>query len=299
MRSQTSRLTALAVIAVGFLTGGPATAVDVPSQDVPASKPQPTVVGRQVSTEVTGTTPASPGSTPTVTAVVDPCTETQAYTPAVGGGGVMVPLIVDSGGLRYAVFHRYCPGNATTEIRWYQIMTPAELAAVARQRVVKLLPVTKPVFADPSAPWQFVKVPTIVWVDPTGWKQVNATATALGTWSSVTVTPIAIRFDPGDGDPAVRCLGAGVPYTDTVRYPQDDRIFRGEPGQCGYLYDHSSKDAPDLKYPASVAVEWSADWQASDGTSGTLAPILITTPVGIKVARVQAIAGSSPIPPNT
>ena len=210
----------------------------------------------------------------------------------------MIPYDRDIDGQMYAIYGRFCPGENWTTSIGIAILSPMQLAGIARDRVTRLLPATKPGFTGADGPWQYVKVPTIFWVDPTDWKPFTLTATAFGTWSTVTVTPIGIRFTPGDDSPPVACVGPGVPYRG-VRYPQADYIFRGDPGQCGYLYDHSSKDQPDLTYPASMAVEWRADWRASNGTAGTLEPIWITTPIGIKVARVSAVGGSRPIAANT
>ena len=64
-----------------------------------------------------------------------------------------------------------------------------------------------------------------------------------------------------------------------------------EPGQCGYLYGRSSKDAPDLKFPASVSVEWRPTGVPHDGSFGT-PHHPHHHPSRHQVARVQAIAGS-------
>lgn len=292
-------LTALVVMVTALEGGSPATAAGGETTSTTATTPPVSSNGATVVVQANASTTGSAGTAAaqatTVEPVVDPCIETRALGPAVGGGGLMVPLIVDNGGKRYAVYMRTCTGDPTAQVVWHQIYTPEELAQIAADRIRRTLPRTNPHFADPTAPWQFVRVPTIVWIDPTDWRPFTATANALETWTTVTVTPVTVRFDPGDGDPPVRCPGPGVPYTSNKRFPQDDRVFIGEPGQCGYLYGRSSKDAPNLTFPATVAVEWRVDWRASDGTSGTLAPILMTTPIGIKVAKVQAIG--SPAPP--
>ncbi len=260
-----------------------------------SSKPPASQQDGYVTTQTVGTSAGDAGGVSAGT--VDPCTYTRAMSPDPSDPTVLIPYNRDAGGQTYAIYSRSCPGENWTSIIGIPILSPIQLARIARDRVTRLLPATKPGFTGGDGPWQYVKVPTIFWVDPTEWKPFTLTATAFGTWSTVTVTPIGMRFNPGDGSPPITCAGPGVAYKG-VRSPQDDYIFRGEPGQCGYLYTHSSKDAPDLEYPAVMAVEWHADWQASDGTTGTLEPIWITKPVGIKVARISVIASAGSAPAN-
>ena len=184
-------LTVIAAVLLVPTVGSAARAAEGDATASTASKPPVSTSGATVTVEANSSTVGSQGSTSTTAVpVVDPCSEARAYGPAVGGSGLMVPLVVDNGGKRYAVYMRTCVGDPNGQIRWYQIHTPEELAEIAADRVRRLLPETKPVFADPTAPWQFVKVPTIVWVDPAGWQPFTATATALETWTTVTVVPV-------------------------------------------------------------------------------------------------------------
>jgi hypothetical protein len=284
---------ATAVFVVAASTGS-ASAIDGDVGNSGSSNPTASQHDGYVTTQTTGTSPG--GGSGSSAGTGDPCTYTRAMIPDPANPAVMIPYDREIGGQMYAIYGRSCPGENWTTSIGIPILSPIELARIARDRVTRLLPATKPGFTGADGPWQYVKVPTIFWVDPTDWEPFTLTATAFGTWSTVTVTPVGIRFTPGDDSPPVTCAGPGKPY-EGVRRPQDDYVFRGEPGQCGYLYNRSSKDAPDLKYPAVMAVEWRADWRASDGTSGTLEPIWIATSVGIKVARVRAVGGSAPVTP--
>ncbi len=284
------RLIVALVTSIGLLGfAAPANAVE--AVDGRNLTPQPTSPASysngQVTTQATASTPGTGAAT---SGGADPCSYALSMVPEIGGSGLMVPQVRDINGSRFIVYLKTCPGDSGGTVFYVQIFTTTELTAIARDRVTKQLPKPVPQFAGQTGPWQYTHVPTVLWVDRTQWQPFTLTATASGIWSTVTVTPIAIIFDPGDGNPPVRCDGPGTPFpADGLRYPQSSLEFKGEPGECGYIYDHSSVNAPHLTYSASMSMEWSAAWAASDGTTGRLNPIIITTPISMKVARIQVL----------
>jgi hypothetical protein len=219
------------------------------------------------------------------------CRNAPAYGPVDGKPGLLEPQIRLIDGLRYGVYMRTCDGIAEGTTVLIPLFTTEDLAEQARDRITRKLPKPKPFFAGDPSPWQFVAVPTIIWTNPATWQPFTLTVTAMGNSATITVTPRSLIFNPGDDTPPVRCDGPGVEYTERYRRPQSED-FDPQPGQCGHIYRASSAKQPDLAYPATVSVEWTATWTASDGTNGTLDPVLITTATPTKVARVQAIGSA-------
>src|SRR5262249_14682296 len=79
---------------------------------------------------------------------------------------------------------------------------------------------------------------TWVWVDPAVFSPRRERVQAGGVWALVTATPVALRFDPGDGSPLVACRGAGTRF-DPARYG----LHAASP-TCDHVYPRSSFGVP-------------------------------------------------------
>jgi len=147
--------------------------------------------------------------------------------------------------------------------------TPGQLAIVAYGR----LPLPTPaVRRSPSEalryqglPYSYVNLWTWYWTEPGTFRTVSQTVTAGGVSATVTARPVELRFDPGDGNPAVTCPGPGRPWR------QADGNSAPESG-CGYRYRHVSSSGP---VTATVSTVWRVTWVGNNGTSGSL-PLLMT-----------------------
>jgi hypothetical protein len=195
-------------------------------------------------------------------------------SPAVGG---TVGSLVE--GQLYWV---YCYGLDNSFLYWrlfvYQPGVPAisgaQLAVMARAELDLVLPAPKanpPVGAE-----QLVGIKTWLWIDPTIWRPLTATASVPGISATVTATPYATEWRMGDGR-TVACDGPGTPY---------------EPGastDCGHVYSVDSSGQADGVYAATVTMFWRVTWSATDGTGGDLGTLARTTPFELLVGQRQAV----------
>ena len=84
-----------------------------------------------------------------------------------------------------------------------------------------------------------------------------------------------------DGE-TVTCDGPGTPY--------DPAVADGaQSTECSHVYQDTSVGEPDGRYPASVTVDWSVDWDSSTGATGTLADASRTTTFALTVTERQAV----------
>lgn len=129
-------------------------------------------------------------------------------------------------------------------------------------------------------PFTYVNLWTWFWTDPDTWRSRSATATTGGVSATVTVSPVELLFDPGDGSAPVSCTGPGRAWTTA------DGNDPPSHGGCGYRYP----SATDVPVTSIQSIRWSVTWQASDGTSGTL-PDLTTSRSGpLMVLQIESVA---------
>jgi hypothetical protein len=191
---------------------------------------------------------------------------------------------------RWAIAH--CPPDAGREVlTWWAIGTrpPASLIDALRLQARDAVPF--PVLAQAAAPSGdrgapfIAQLPTWLWVDPAGWRPVQAEAAIPGI---VTVTararPTGLQWRPGTGDPPVRCAGPGTPYDPA-------RPEAAQASSCTYAYRHSSDVAPGGgPYSLTMGVTWEIDWSCTPGCGGgPMAPVTVTTTRPVWVAELQAI----------
>jgi hypothetical protein len=201
----------------------------------------------------------------------------------------------DDPDVRWALAH--CPANVGRDVLvWWPVggRPPASLIDALRERARDA--VSFPVLAQQAAPSGerdapfITQLPTLLWADPAGWRSVQAQAAIPGI-ITVTATgrPQSISWDPGDGEPRVRCDGPGTPY-------DASRAEAAQSSDCALTYHHSSALAPgDGPYPLTMAVEWAVDWSCTPACGGgPLAPVTVTTRRPVWVAELQALSAASP-----
>jgi hypothetical protein len=166
----------------------------------------------------------------------------------------------------YSRLFRYEPGVPA--------ISGAQLAVMARAELDLVLPTPKA--NPPVGSEQLVGIKTWLWVDPSIWQPLTATASVPGISATVTATPYATEWEMGDGE-TVSCDGPGTPY---------------EPGatdtDCGHVYSIDSSEQPDSLYAAAVTMFWRINWTATDGTGGDLGTLARTTPFELLVGQRQA-----------
>ncbi|QYG91972.1 hypothetical protein HC251_05660 [Iamia sp. SCSIO 61187] len=151
------------------------------------------------------------------------------------------------------------------------IIDPAVLAQEARDSVSLALP--RPHTSPPEDGFQLVGLQTWFWIDPGQWRPVTARAELPGIWAEVTATPVTTTWTPGDGGAAVVCPGPGSAHPGTT----------GARTECGHTY-------VDLGgFTITVDMTYEVTWRASNGVSGTQAPIVVSADLPIEVQQRQAV----------
>jgi hypothetical protein len=174
--------------------------------------------------------------------------------------GAIYSYICEEGQDFVAVMWRGAPPAAAGE----PTKTPAELAQQARDELTLPNPVvhrspTEKNKNDDGIPYTWVHLWTWYWTSPASWRELSKTASADDVWATVTVTPIELSFDPGNGQEAVSCPGPGRAWT---------RVDGDAPpsnGGCGYWYPHVSGGVE-----STVSIRWAVTWTGSGGTGGQL-----------------------------
>ncbi len=191
---------------------------------------------------------------------------------------------------QWAIAH--CPANAGRDVLvWWPVggRPPASLIDALRQRARDAVPF--PVLGQHGAPSGerdaplITQLPTWLWVDPSGWRPVQAEASIPGIVSVTAVgTPQRLTWDPGTGDAPVACDGPGVAY-------DFGRPDAAQSTDCSYTYRHSSDVAPGGgPYQLTMGLEWDVRWQCDPGCGGgPMAPVTVTTSRPVWVAELQAI----------
>ena len=188
---------------------------------------------------------------------------------------------------------RCSDGSVQFDFRWVIPATPANLATIARGRLVGQLPQPSVVSSPPVGTASIMGVPAFVEV--TNWTGVvSESECAGGLCVTVSATP-RLSFDPGEPDSSVvSCAGSGSRYDSNG----DTAVVQASmPGVCAYSYRSRTgvSGRPD-EWPGSVSVRWTITWVASDGTSGTVQPVTRASALPRAVEEVQTVVvgGESP-----
>lgn len=179
------------------------------------------------------------------------------------------------------------------QFRWVPVVTPANLASIARGRLVGQL--AAPVVASnpPLGTASIVGVP--VFVEVTNWTGVRTESEcAGGVCVTVTASP-AVSFTPGEpGSAVVACAGAGSQF---VPGAGDLAMQASAPGACAYPYRlRTGVAGRPGAWPGSVAVTWTLSWSATDGESGVLAPVTLSADSSRSVDEVQTVVVGGQVP---
>lgn len=134
-----------------------------------------------------------------------------------------------------------------------------------------------------GAPATLVNEHTWFWTRRADWHPYQQRVQAGPAWAEVTARPVQLSLTPGDGNPAVRCGGPGVPYS---------RIYgphAASPSGCDIVYTRPSPSP----VSAQAAITWQVTWRggldpaATEG--GTLPPMTSRNQTSIVVVEVQTL----------
>jgi len=177
-------------------------------------------------------------------------------------------------------------GSTTFAFRWIIPATPANLAALARGRIVGLMPQPTISSSPTVGTASIVEVP--VFVEVTNWTGViTDSECAGGLCVTVTATP-ELTFTPAEtGSSTVTCAGKGTRY-DPYGAPIEEQA--STEGACAYAYRlRTGVEGRPTEWPGSVSVRWTISWTASTGVSGTLPAVTRTTSLPRAVREVQTV----------
>jgi hypothetical protein len=159
----------------------------------------------------------------------------------------------------------------------------AQPSVLAQQALATMRLPGPSVKMSPPSDAQVVNFKDWLWVDPSSWHPISATATAGPVSATATATPERVVYDMGNGT-TITCNGPGTPY-DPNTSPD------AQSTNCGYTYASSSAGQPDNRYPASATIYWSVRWTAAGapggGSLGEIPGGTTSTPV--RVDEIQAV----------
>jgi hypothetical protein len=167
---------------------------------------------------------------------------------------------------------RVCDKQPTGTLRWFEVLTDESVIWATYAKAKATVKPQLPLLAPPGL--QYRSWPTDIYFKPEQLTVPAATAT-LPSGFVVSVQPVArvVTFDPGtsDGEDFV-CPMLPVAFE-----------------QCRYTYRETSKDAADLKFFASVSIEWGFVFRSTGPGSVTFPPETLVQPMRIPVAKIQTV----------
>ncbi len=161
----------------------------------------------------------------------------------------------------------------------------ADVADQAESSITLPSPVIE---TDPSGT-AFVNLATWLWISPSVWHPLTATATAGGVSATATATPVRVEFTTGDGG-SVTCNGPGSPYD--LREPSSAQTTA-----CFHIYKSSSanQESPDgspndASYVITATITWFVTWHAVGAPGGGTLPALTTTASArLRVEQIESV----------
>ena len=123
------------------------------------------------------------------------------------------------------------------------------------------------------------------WADQQTWAPLTQSTTLNGVTVNVTARPVSLSYEPGNGDAAVTCAGAGRPWSEADAN-SDPALLGG----CGYLYTRVTA-SPSQPITGTLSISWQVSWTSNAAAGGQLAPLVTTTrtpPFGVEQIQVVA-----------
>ena len=163
------------------------------------------------------------------------------------------------------------------------VATTVQVAPVlVAEQAAKTLGLTSAVIemAPPDGHPQLVNVATWLWVNPSAWHPVAATATAGPVTTTAVATPTKVVWDMGDGH-SVTCDGPGTAY---------DSSSPDASTNCSYTWPTAGT------FTVTATIYWSVTWAAAGAAGGGSLGVQAgpAVAVTVHVVQSQAINTSSP-----
>jgi hypothetical protein len=163
---------------------------------------------------------------------------------------------------------------------------PADLA----QQAFTLLTLPKPTLGrspslqngDPAQGGQaytIVNLWTWFYTDPATFVPMSRTVSLQGVSATVTATPKALVFSPGDGHAAVSCAGPGRPWESADQFDAPDA------GGCGYRYTEVQAEP----ITGTVSISWDVSWTGTGGVSGVFDGVATSSSSQFIVQQIRTV----------
>ena len=143
------------------------------------------------------------------------------------------------------------------------------------------LPRPVPFFAPPAQRVRtLVGVDTWFWVTAASWRPIVRIIPVGKVVVTLIATPVTLQLVPGDGSLLVSCPGPGTPW-----------LWPGTRSLCSHTFQRASTAGRTGRFSATVQTVWTIRWTSSTGLSGVAGPVVVPTPVSLRVAEAQAVLG--------
>lgn len=194
-----------------------------------------------------------------------------------------VPVIVNGVQHTETLVFKSCD-NRIMSYHWVRNDAPRKIVDSAESKVSRAIKMLL-VRTAPSTRDVVVKSDMWFWVPKYVWKPVRATAwvaTPAGPISvTVTAQPHVLSYVPGDGEPEVRCLGPGTPWT--------SRSSEQNSSDCTYQYARPSHAQRNAMFPARLAITWRVSWTSSLGIGSPLPSARTSMSLPVRVNELQVL----------
>ena len=128
-------------------------------------------------------------------------------------------------------------------------------------------------------PFTYVGLWTWFWTDAGTWRTLTATATDGDQSATVTASPVALVYDPGDGNGSQTCDGPGRAWT------SDDGNAAPSDGGCAYQY-HQVTTSP---IASTQSIIWKITWVGTGNTAGEIPQLTTSTTGQLNVMQIQTV----------
>ncbi|WP_419552658.1 hypothetical protein [Candidatus Poriferisodalis sp.] len=157
----------------------------------------------------------------------------------------------------------------------------ARRVGVAANRALSSLSFPRPVprFAPPARRVRTLAgVDTWFWVPAASWRPIVRIVAAGSVVVTLVATPVALQLVPGDGSPLVSCPGPGLRW-----------LVPGTRSPCSHIFQRASTARRSGRFAGAVQSVWTVRWTSNTGLAGTVGPIVIPTPVMLRVVEAQPV----------
>lgn len=138
-----------------------------------------------------------------------------------------------------------------------------------------------PLFAPPAQRIRtLVGIDTWFWVPVASWRPIVRVVAAGSVVVTLVATPVALQMIPGDGSSLVSCPGPGLPW-----------LMAGARSPCSHVFQRASTAGLTGRFRGTVQTIWTVRWTSNTGLVGTVGPVVVPTPVSLRVVEAQPVLG--------